>query len=72
VPGSSVKHGPGEYVAVGSVTTALMVFLSYIIVLNTVVPISLYVRYLCIYLFIHSFIRNFIMIFQKILSVYIT
>jgi phospholipid-translocating ATPase len=28
----------------GSVTIALLVFLSYIIILNTVVPISLYVR----------------------------
>jgi len=34
-----------QSVTVGSTVTAVLVFLSYAIVLNTVVPISLYVRY---------------------------
>ena len=41
VPGSPSKDGT---VAEGATVIALLVFFSYIIVLNTVVPISLYVR----------------------------
>ena len=41
IPGSPDKDGTVEE---GSTVTALLVFFSYIIILNTVVPISLYVR----------------------------
>jgi phospholipid-translocating ATPase len=42
VPGSMAK--PDGTVGAGSTVIALMVFFSYVIILNTVVPISLYVR----------------------------
>ena len=35
----------------GSSTIAVLVFLSYIIILNTVVPISLYVRWAILFIF---------------------
>jgi phospholipid-translocating ATPase len=41
IPGGPEKEGTK---AAGATTIALLVFLSYIIILNTVVPISLYVR----------------------------
>jgi hypothetical protein len=44
VPGSLLRGLHDENVAIGSAVTAMLVFLSYAIVLNTVVPISLYVR----------------------------
>ncbi|CAH1795962.1 unnamed protein product [Owenia fusiformis] len=43
VPGSKAGFDPDGSVAGGSTVIALLVFLSYVIVLNTVVPISLYV-----------------------------
>lgn len=42
VPGSADKAGNMEE---GATTISLLVFFSYIIIFNTVVPISLYVRY---------------------------
>ena len=44
VPGTFLEGGEDGSVAEGSTVIALMVFFSYVIVLNTVVPISLYVR----------------------------
>lgn len=44
VPGSADKAGNVEE---GATTISLLVFFSYIIIFNTVVPISLYVRYIC-------------------------
>jgi len=46
IPGSIIHSGRvDDSVTVGCTVTAVLVFLSYAIVLNTVVPISLYVRY---------------------------
>ena len=46
VPGQQLRgESPGDYV-LGPVVIAALVFLSYVIVINTAVPISLYVRYL--------------------------
>ena len=44
VPGTFLEGGEDGSMAEGSTVIALMVFFSYVIVLNTVVPISLYVR----------------------------
>ena len=44
MPGTFLEGGEDGSVAEGSAVIALMVFFSYVIVLNTVVPISLYVR----------------------------
>lgn len=44
VPGSLLRDNTDDFVAVGSTVIAVLVLLSYAIVLNTVVPISLYVR----------------------------
>ena len=45
IPGSSMHSGRvDKSVTVGSTVTSVLVLLSYAIVLNTVVPISLYVR----------------------------
>ncbi len=41
IPGGPMKEGSAE---LGATVIALMIFLSYAIILNTVVPISLYVR----------------------------
>lgn len=43
VPGNSLGEKPGT-AEEGAAVTAVLVFFSYIIILNTVVPISLYVR----------------------------
>ena len=45
VPGTFVADGKDGSTEAGATVISLMVFFSYIIVLNTVVPISLYVRY---------------------------
>lgn len=46
VPGSADKAGNVEE---GATTISLLVFFSYIIIFNTVVPISLYVRYVSLF-----------------------
>jgi hypothetical protein len=51
VPGAAERSGN---VTEGATTIALLMFFSYIIIFNTVVPISLYVRYADSFCFMNS------------------
>jgi len=54
---------------VGAAVIAALHFLSYLIILNTLVPISLYIRYRThAHIFIHSFIHSFIPLFIRLFT----